>query len=307
MDFSDFKNTTVVPIDFTEDSLTALDHAGSIAHVAEENNYKITLLHVMEGVDMEPYLQGNPLPGNHNLSLMVEGAINRFKRIIDERMKNVNATINYAVTGGKVYKEVASIAEKMKADSIVMGTKGSEGYQGFLVSNAARVIQIATCPIVVVREKGFTNAYRNIVLPLDLTKETKQKANWAIKVGKYFRSTVHIVSVYEDDEFLRNRVNNNMNQVESILNDSGVETTATSLTETSGNFADSTIQFAEEKGADLIMIMTQQEKSFSEYIFGSYAQRIVGKSHIPVMCITPRTDIYGTFDYQESWYGLPQT
>jgi len=306
MDFSDFKNTTVVPIDFTENSFTALDHASAIAHVVEHDKYKITLLHVMEGVEMDqPYLQGNPLPDNPNKSLMIEGAINRFNKIMDERLKHVNAEISYAVTGGKVYKEVARVAEKMKADTIVMGTKGAEGYQGFLVSNAARVIQITANPIVVVREKGYEQGYKNIVLPLDLTKETKQKTDWAIKVAKYFDSTVHVVTVNQDDEFLRKRINNNMNQVESILNDNGIETTATSLTETQGNFADTTLHFAEEKEADLIMVMTQQERSFSEYIFGSYAQRIVGKSRIPVMCITPRTDIQGTFEYQEAWYGLP--
>ncbi len=305
MDFSDFKNTALVPIDFSDDSLVALDHAGAMAHVVEHQDYKITLLNVMEGVSLEqPYLQGNPLPDNQNHALMIEGAISRFQKIIDSRLKNVNAEVNYAVTGGKVYKQVAEMAEKMDANTIIMGTKGAEHYHGFLVSNAARVIQIASCPIVVVREKGYEKGYKNIVLPLDLTKETKQKTDFAIKVANYFNSTVHIVTVSEDDEFLRKRVNNNMNQVESILNDNGVETTATSLTETQGNFADTTINFAKEKEADLIMIMTQQEMSFSEYIFGSYAQRIVGKSHIPVMCITPRTDIHGSFEYQESWYGL---
>lgn len=307
MDFSDFKDTNIVPIDFTENSYIALDHASSIAHATEDKNFQITLLHVMEGVELDrPYLEGNPLPENSNQALMVEGAISRFKRIIEERLKNVDAKVSYAVAGGKVYKSVPEVAERMKANTIVMGTKGAEGNQGFLVSNAARVIQIASNPTVVVREKGYAKGYEDIILPLDLTKETKQKTNWAIKVASYFNSTVHLVSVGEDDEFLRKRVDNNINQVESILNDNGIKTTATTLTETNKNFADATIEFGEQKGADLIMIMTQQERSFSEYIFGSYAQRIVGRSHIPVMCITPRTDIHGTFEYQESWYGLPK-
>ena len=296
MNFSDFKNTMLVPIDFTDDALIALDHASGIAHALEDENYKVTLLHVSEGGDLDfPYLEGNPLPENLNKSLLVEGVINRFERLINERLKNIDASISYAVTSGKVYREVAEMARRMEADTIVIGTKGSPDNTAFIGSNASRVVQTAPCPVVVVRERGYEKGYRNIVLPLDLTKETKQKTDWAIKVGRYFNAKVHILSVSQDDEYLRKRIQNNINQVETILNNNNVETTATTLTETSGSFAQTTLDFAEEKGADLIMIMSQQERSFTEYIFGSYAQQIVGRSRIPVMCINPRTDIHSFY------------
>jgi nucleotide-binding universal stress UspA family protein len=297
MDFSDFKNTMLVPIDFTDDALIALDHAGGIAHALEDDNHKVTLLYVAESGDLDyPYLEGNPLPENLNKSFLVEGIINRLEQLKNERMKNINASVSYAITSGKVYREVSEMANKMKADTIVMGTKGSPSNSAFLGSNASRVVQTAPCPVVVVRERGYEKGYQNIVLPLDLTKETKQKVDWAIKVAQYYNAKVHIFSVSQDDEYLRNRIKNNINQVEGILNNNNIETTATTVTETNGNFAQATLDFAEEKGADLIMIMSQQERSLTEYIFGSYAQQIVGRSHIPVMCINPKTNIHGFYE-----------
>ena len=303
MDFSDFKNTALVPIDFTDDSYIALEHASGIAHALEDKNFKVTLLHVLESSDLDmPYLEGNPLPDNLNKSLVIEGVINRFEHLKRERLSNIDASISYAITSGKVYKHTAEMARRMEADTIVMGTRGSENSPGFIGSNASRVTQLSPCPVVVVRERGYERGYKNIVLPLDLTKETKQKTDWAIKVAKYYNATVHIVTVNEDDEYLRNRVQNNMKQIEQILTDNSISTTTNSLTETSGNFANTTLEFAEDKGADLIMIMSQQERSFSEYILGSYAQQIVGKSRIPVMCINPRTDIRGSYDMPETTF-----
>ena len=57
-----------------------------------------------------------------------------------------------------------------------------------------------------------------------------------------------------------------------------------------GKFYMDTLQYADEINADLIMVMTQQEKGgFSEYLLGSYAQQIVNyHSSVPVMCIVPR-------------------
>jgi nucleotide-binding universal stress UspA family protein len=52
------------------------------------------------------------------------------------------------------------------------------------------------------------------------------------------------------------------------------------------SFAEDTLAYANEIDADLIMIMSQQEKGFSEFLLGSYAQQIVNHSgKVPVMCI----------------------
>ncbi|PSR05113.1 MAG: hypothetical protein BRD49_05035 [Bacteroidetes bacterium SW_10_40_5] len=299
MDLSKFKDTTIVPIDFTDNSLMALEHAGAIAHIVEHEKHQITLLHVIEGGDLEsPYFQGDQMPEKHIKSLMIEGSISRLEKIISNNLDKINADVNYIITSGKVYNQIAEMARKLDADSIVMGTHGAMGFQEFLGSNAARVIQTAPCPTTVVRERSFGSGYKNIVLPLDVTKETKQKVSWAEKVAKYFDAVINIVTVADEDEASAKRINANMNQVETYLKERGINVTSESVSEPNGNYADATLNYAKESDADLIVVMTQQERSISQMIFGSYAQQIVTKSKIPVMCINPRSDVYKSFEVQ---------
>lgn len=291
------KHSTLVPVDFSETSAQALEHAVALAKLMQQENPSITILHVLEGIDLEPVSSNNDMNKLGKEGLAVEGAINRMKRIVDQRVKVKGSKFNYVVAGGKPYRTIAEIAEKLEAELIVMGTHGGDtGMKRFIGSNASRVIQISDCPVVTLREHKGATKYKDIVLPLDLTRETKQKVAWAIKVAKYFSSTIHIISIHEDDEFLDKRVRNNMHQVESFLKKQKLNTTSEVLTETTENFAKATLHYAKKIKADLLIIMTQQEKTFSEYVFGSYAQQIVKSSTVPVMSVNPRADLQGKLE-----------
>ena len=133
-------------------------------------------------------------------------------------------------------------------------------------------------------------------MPLDLTKESKQKVNITAQIAKYFNGTVHIVALDEKDEFLSNRMEANVAQVEEYFKERGINTTTTTLSDSNGNFAHQTLVWAQGKDADLIVIMAQQEKGLSEYFFGSYAQQIVNRSTIPVLTVNPDARLSGVFD-----------
>lgn len=291
-----FKNTTLVPVDFSEASGHALEHASAIAKIIEDGNPRITLLHVIEGANFEPVTDDTKLEGSGRDALSIEGARMKIRELMKQYESKVNVMMDYLIVGGKPYRKIAEIAEDIDADSIVMGSRGAHGWQRFVGSTASRVIQLAPCPVVTISDRHIGSGYKNIVLPLDLTKETKQKVSWAIKLAKYFNSTVHIITISEGDEFLARRIKANLRQVENVLAENNVKTTSTYLTERSDNFAEATLHFAQGRNADLIIIMTQQEKTFSEFIFGSYAQQIVNTSKIPVIAINPRIELQGILE-----------
>ena len=68
-----------------------------------------------------------------------------------------------------------------------------------------------------------TNAYKNIVFPLDLSAESKQKVKMAIHLGKSYKSTMHILYNKVSDEFLNNKMIANLHQVENIFIENGIE------------------------------------------------------------------------------------
>jgi nucleotide-binding universal stress UspA family protein len=294
---NDLINSTLVPVDFSETSILALDHAAAMAKIINKNNQLVTLLHVIEGANFNSISEASQIEAGGRDALAIEGALNRLHKIAEKHTgTNTEVQYKFIVAGGKAYKKIAEVAEQIKADCIVMGTHGSSGIQAFAGSNASKVIHIAPCPVVVIKEKPYGRGYQNIVLPLDITKETKQKVNMAAKVASYYSSTVHVVTTQESDDYLDKRLQNNLHQVAQYLEDRGIKVTTTTLEDKSGNFAMQSLVWAQGKDADLIIIMAEQEKGWTEYIYGTYAQQIVNRSPIPVMAVTPNPKLEGLMD-----------
>jgi hypothetical protein len=57
----------------------------------------------------------------------------------------------------------------------------------------------------------------------------------------------------------------------------------------SGNFTKQVLDYATAENADLILILTNPDKSLKTFLLGSYDEDIIfNPSQIPVMCVNPR-------------------
>jgi nucleotide-binding universal stress UspA family protein len=288
-------HSTIVPVDFSENSLLAIDHAVALSKINTTGSEHIILLHVIEGANFNSVSDAMEIEAGSRDALAAEGAIIRLQKLASKHLTtDTRVTFQFLVAGGKAYRKIAEVAEQMNADLIVMGTHGSSGIQAFAGSNASKVIQIAPCPVVVIKEKAFDRGYKNIVLPLDLTRETKQKVNMAVKVAQAYNATIHIVTMSASDEFITQRLHANLAQVKSYLADRNINYTTTEL---DGNFAMRTLTWAQGRNADLIIIMAERDRGFAEYIFGTVAQHIVNRSPIPVMAVKPDEALEGILEH----------
>lgn len=275
-------NNILVPTDFSEVANNALGHALKIADVY---NNEITLINIQD----EGGIFG--LFGNHDKIELIKEAVNsRMDKVIEEaKSKYPNVKINKRIETGKIYKVITDLAEEENFDSIVMGTNGASGLQQIIGSNASRVINYAKVPVVVVKEQPIgQSGYQKIVLPIDLSRESRQKVTWAIHLAKKFNSTIHVIYENTTNDEFRNRIFAAVNQTQDILERNNANYIVRGLDQEKypDSFAEDTLAYANEIEADLIMIMSQQEKGFSEFLLGSYAQQIVNHSgKVPVMCI----------------------
>lgn len=285
------KNTALVPVDFSEIANHALQHA---VQVAKHFNNNLALLHVLEESKMPAFLSF----GKANTAGQTEVA-GKMSAIAEEIKTKHNIDCKVVIKAGRIYKTIAETANELGCDSIIMGSNGAAGFERVIGSNASRVISHADVPVIVVKsdERPF-RGYKNIAFPLDLTLESRQKVKWAIHIGKSYGSTINILTYKIGDEFLDNKLTLGLRQVERLLNENGIDYKVEVLEKMDKNFADETLAFAERIDADLLMIMTQSEdRDFSEYIIGTYAQQIVNKSQeVPVICINPQPMGFST-DY----------
>jgi nucleotide-binding universal stress UspA family protein len=200
-------------------------------------------------------------------------------------------SITTLVAKGKVYEEVVRASELIGASFIVMGTNGVDGLvKRFIGSNALRVVKESRIPVISLKGAPSHDGFGNIVLPLDLSKETREKVNKAIELSRQFDATIHVVSVLlTDEEEVVSKLKAQLNQVEKFLAKAEVQHTSELITGRTkdSELSEEILRYAKKVNGDMIMIMTQQETDFTERFIGSAAQDIINNSPIPVCSIIP--------------------
>jgi len=273
------KKVIVTPIDFSEQSLIALSQTYNLARLTGSH---IRLLHVIDQ-DFISHL-ANSIFSKENYADQVRNDILATKVHNEER---VSTSTN--IRTGKIYDEIVSEANDVDAAFIVMGTQGASTIKKkFLGSNTSRVIKEALCPVITIKGHEHLKGCKDIALPLDLTKETREKVNYAIDMAKLFGAVVHIFSVLEtNDEFLVNKLERQLQQVKQFIIESGVECQGELIPQSDSNVSLSIIEYARKKECDLIIIMTQGETNITDLFIGTAAQEVINNSEIPVLCIRP--------------------
>ena len=275
----------LVPMDFSDASVNAVYYAVEMADLFDN---EITLLHVLSNSTMKSIFTNDS-----EIALLRDSVRNKLEDYKSEILEKwPTMRVNTMVAEGKPFKVINRVAKENNCDTIVMGTNGANGIEQFTGSTTTRVIKSSTIPVIAVKEKQTAPKFEKIVLPIDLTKTSRQKIDWAVKLGKKYNSTVHVIMELDEDELIERKIKANLLQAESIFEKYGVkfETHLLDDRKYPDNLGKDTIQYAEEIGADLIMIMTKSETAkLSELFVGSYAEQVVNSSQkTPVMCINPK-------------------
>jgi nucleotide-binding universal stress UspA family protein len=282
-------NKIVVPVDFGEQSNIALEQA---AHLAKMINADLTLLYVIES-------------GGFLSRFVSKQQDEEIKKEIDKKLveliekveKEQGVKCDKVIAHGTVYDKVDEVADMLSAKFIVMGTNGSAGgRKRFVGSNTLRIVRGSSVPVITIKGKHHRDGCKNIVVPLDLTKETREKVTKAMDFAKMYSADVRIVSVlFTTDEFIVNRLTRQLSQVKAYVEKHGVRCTAEIIKGIKGeeSLGQIIVDYANKVEGDLLLIMTQQEQDITDLFIGSAAQEIINKSDIPVLSIvpTPKKDL----------------
>jgi nucleotide-binding universal stress UspA family protein len=285
-------NHILIPVDFSEQSLIAVSQSYNIARLY---NSEITLLHVID----EDFLDKlkSLFTGNDEYETKLQNETQlKLKELAARIEAESGLKVNVLITSGKIYDEIVRVANDLNTVFIIMGTNGPEGIKKkFIGSNAMRVINESNCPVISIKGKKHHEGCKRIVLPLDLSRESRDKVNKTIEIAKYFNSEIHLVSLHDThDEYLLSKLDLQMKSVEQFIEDAGIKVITKILK--SSDIARSVLDYAIGADADLIVIISQAEPELAEWFLGSAAQEIINNSDVPVMSIKAikRKD---TFDY----------
>jgi len=272
----------LVPIGFSEQSIIAL---GQTFNLAKIKNSDVVLLSVIEGQSMIE-------------SLFLDDKSDELKAKVKSKLEDIasiysskyGVDVDTMVAKGRVYEEVNKVADMISADLIVMGTNGVNSKSKFIGSNAEKVVRLSKCPVITIKGKSHRDGCENIILPLDLEKQTKEKVTYALEYARYWDATIRIVSVIlRDNNEVRAKLSKNIKQVEQFILDAGVKCTSEIVEgEKKRNLGDFVFDYEKKFDADMIMIMTKKEELTLSNNISVTARYIINNSDIPVMSIRPK-------------------
>jgi nucleotide-binding universal stress UspA family protein len=270
----------VVAIDFSKNSIVALEYAILIANVI---NADIMMVWVDKPETDESIYNNTGNEHRHEAKARIEELQKTYAKSLKK------GSLSYKLRKGKIYKEVANQAKYNDAYFIVAGSHGVSGFESFMIgSNASKIVTYSPCPVITVRESfNIKNTVKKIVFPIDNSTATRQKLPYALEMARAFNAEIHILELQSSTlKSIRRIVTKYGEQVEKFLKDNGIKYVKNSVD--CDNITTATIKYAEETDADQIFIMTEQEQETSNIWLGPFAMQMVNNSPVPVFSIQPK-------------------
>ena len=277
----DNKKFILVPWDFTGMAENALMHAVKISRMVE---LPIVLLHIADkwksAADLDKL--------RHNL-----------EHVAYENATKFDVEMTSHVMEGNIFNGISEYANQNETSLVIMGTHGLRGMQKVTGSWALKVIVGSRVPFIVVQDKPTDwGKYKNLVFPVDFKSEIKEKLRWAIFMGKYFDSRVHILKQSVSGTSLLKKTNINLNYAIRLLIQNDIDYQIHELPK-SGNFAGDILVYAQDMNSDLILIATTKNRGMASYMLGKSEQYIISNSSkIPVLVVNSQVGVDGVSNNQ---------
>ena len=281
----------LVPTDFSDQSLLALEQAYALAKLL---NVEITLLHVIpEGTSNFAFGIFSKGATEIEKSDYKKSCYSKLIQISDNASKNSWIKVNPLLLTGKISDKIIELAKDIYARFIVMATNSSDTdkKKTFIGTNTSRVIREAPCPVLTFNGENIREQFDTIILPLDLTNQTRQKVTRAIEIAKYYNSTIRIVSVLlTNEKEIVDHLTEQLKLVKEFIEKRDIYTTSHIIygDRVIGSLSAFILEYAYETDGDLLMVMTQQEVNLREKFLGSHAADFISQSKIPVLSVVPK-------------------
>lgn len=257
-------SSILIPVDFSKQSLVAIKQTYNLAKFTHS---KLILMHADPSSDHDSQNELEQLASNTRSESGLEVDIINLK--------------------GDVYELTDEKAEELGCGLIVVGLDTQVRFRSFLGgTNVSKFIKKAPCPIITIRSADNRNDCKNILMPIDLSIESREKVGTVVQLAKYYGASVKVVSVFSpNDEKYENSLLPYLNQVKKFIKDKGINCSNKSIPAT--NVAEAIIKYANDNECDLIVQMSKKDTSLGEMFGPPVSLKIVEMSNVPVLSVPP--------------------
>jgi len=287
------------PVDFSEFSQRAVDHAAAIARWY---GARLVLLHVF---------QTRP---NVDLPSTTMSESERQRTIADLRRMATHVPVDVPVDlrvteAGDVHREILTQADLVSADLLVLGTHGRSGFERLMLGSVAeRIVRKAACPVLIVPRHAADTApdepvrFRRILCPVDFSDGSERAVRYATSLAEEARAQLILLHVLEvpaeimtaptsaamDLDRIRAAAVAEAGRLLPALVPNPHPNWTLKPVVREGVVYREILAVADERRADLLVMSVQGRGAIDLAVFGSNTARVMRAVACPVLVLPPR-------------------
>lgn len=269
----------LVPIDFSEESMNALDAAHNLAL---DTNSDVLLLHIVE----DPNVDSMEVSGedhydpmdNVYVKLLLDKTKEKLEAIVnDPKMNDLN--ISYKIDVGNPYSSIAENIASHEASLIFMGSQGATGLEEVLVGSVAdKTVRYAKCPVIVVKNKCEMRNISDIVYATDLNEDHGQIIDDLKEIQAHFGAKLHLIKVFDSQWTTVPEVKK---RADEFVDYFGL-TNCTITVKLASDMAGAIMDYAADIDAGMIAIGTHDRHGLMHLIASHVSKDVLNHAHRPI-------------------------
>jgi nucleotide-binding universal stress UspA family protein len=277
----DFKRILTL-IDFSETSLHAAEEA---ALIASKFNSQLHLLHVTNSTTsylLVPEFYFLKIAGHDKNK--TDPVADELKRIADNLIIRFGIEVQYHEAEGRLCETIKKQAHDLNADLVVLGVHHKGWFKELFSKNKVKnILKSVDTEILCVYPESNSNRLKKIVLPIGKF-IPKRKIRLAYELAKKFAANVHLISLNKNGSSLSSEETKTLMASYQYLKDI-TNIPVECRTVPGNNLAQATVQYAENIGADLILVNSGSESFFNNAALKNWRGSIVDHSSIPILSV----------------------
>jgi len=288
------------PTDFSNCSKQALLHA---VRLAREYEAELHVLHAVVLHEDDPHDPAHHFPDPAKIRSLLEeiaekkmGSLVREGAIPDLVLKLVQRRDISAAP------PILEYAREENVDLIVMGTHGRRGVRKWLLGSVTNeVVRFAPCSVLTVRSKGDpvpVEPIERILVPVDFSDAGKEALEVACNLASTWRARIQLVHVLstrlypafydmvamplvESQPGVSERIEESLEA--HLAGVPGCEGISSDWAILEGHPGREIVEFANDQGADLIVIATHGLSGLKHFLLGSTTEKVMAGAECPVL------------------------
>jgi nucleotide-binding universal stress UspA family protein len=277
-------NNFLIPTDFSDNSLKALDYGARIAVQCGATLHLVHAFILLDNVFFETKSFRDAY--NKNQADEYSAALFRIQNEYQEKYPGLSMEVH--LFSGPSQQVLLQYTTDKNIDLVIMGTKGATGLAEVVVgSNTALMIELSKVPVLAIPEICDTDKPEGVVLATKFFERDKTLLNPVFELAEIFKIPIHVF-VYESDSDSDADIEDTdikLRQYNTYLQSCYPAATLMASHREGEDFELAIADFCEENNIGIICMLTKK-RSFLEQLFNpSLTKKMAYHSTIPLLAI----------------------